>query len=189
LVHDRERFEAIVRSTPWLMAALAAARDVDPPDWLIGAGALRTAVWDRLHGFANPTPLADVDLGFFDPCDLTPERDAEVERALRARLAEVPWEAKNQAAVHLWYREKFGFDVEPLHSAAEAIATFPEFVVCVGVRLTRDDELLVVAPYGLGDLLGMVHRHNPRRASAAEYRRRLHEKRIAERWPRATVVL
>ena len=36
--------EDIVRSTPSLVAALEAARDVDPPDWLLGAGAVRTAV-------------------------------------------------------------------------------------------------------------------------------------------------
>jgi hypothetical protein len=36
----------MVRSTPWLLEALPAARDVDPPDWLIGGGVLRDLVWD-----------------------------------------------------------------------------------------------------------------------------------------------
>ncbi|MEA2408349.1 MAG: uncharacterized protein QOE69_2468, partial [Thermoleophilaceae bacterium] len=63
--------ERIVRSTPWLIDVLEAAREVDAPDWLIGAGAIRTAVWDSLHGFDEPTELADVDLAFFDPDDLT----------------------------------------------------------------------------------------------------------------------
>jgi hypothetical protein len=49
--------------------------------------------------------------------------------------------------------------------------------------------LIVEAPLGLDDLLGMVHRRNPRRVSAEEYHRRLASKRIAERWPRVTVVL
>jgi uncharacterized protein len=182
------RFEEIVRTTPWLMDALAAAREVDPPDWLVGAGALRNAVWDRLHGFAEPTPLADVDLGFFDPTDLTDARDEEIESALRARLPDVPWHAKNQAAVHLWYPKRFGLQVEPFASAAEAIATFPETATSVAVRLERDDRLTVVAPYGLDDLLGLVHRHNPRRATVEVYEHRLATKRIAERWPRVTIV-
>jgi uncharacterized protein len=185
---SRAEFEAIVRGTPWLMAALRAARDVDPSDWLVSAGALRNAVWDRLHGFATPTRLADVDLGFFDASDLTPARDLEVESALRARLPTVPWQAKNQAAVHLWYEARFGFAVEPLRCTADAVATFPETAVCVGVRLEPDDGLHVVAPYGLEDLLGLVHRHNPRRASVEIYEERLASKRIAERWPRVRVV-
>jgi hypothetical protein len=181
-------FEDIVRTTPWLVSALRAARDVDAPDWLVCAGALRNAVWDRLHGFASPTPLADVDVGFFDPHDLTPARDAAVTAALHARHPAAPWQAKNQAAVHVWYERRFGYPVEPLTSTADAVATFPETAVCVGVRLEHDDSLHVVAPYGLDDLLGLVHRHNPRRASVEIYEERLRSKRIAERWPRVTIV-
>lgn len=170
------------------MEALRAARDVDAPDWLLCAGALRNAVWDRLHGFDSPSPLADVDVGFFDPSDTSPARDLAVEDALRARLGGVEWEAKNQAAVHLWYERRFGYPVEPLASTADAVATFPETAACVGVRLLADGGLHVVAPYGLEDLLGLVHRHNPRRASVEIYERRLASKRILERWPRVTVV-
>src|SRR4051812_14143940 len=70
MADDVGRLEEIVRSTPWLMDALAAAREVAAPDWLIGAGVVRTAVWDRLHGY-DKTELADVDLAFFDPHDLS----------------------------------------------------------------------------------------------------------------------
>jgi hypothetical protein len=44
------RLEGLVRSSDWLMGVLRAARDVDPPDWLVGGGVLRDLVWDRLHG-------------------------------------------------------------------------------------------------------------------------------------------
>jgi uncharacterized protein len=183
-----DEVERIVRSTPWLMDALEAAREVDAPDWLIGAGAVRTAVWDRLHGFEEPTELADVDVGFFDPADLSRDRDAAVEAALRELRPGTPWDAKNQAAVHLWYPAKFGYEVPPLGSTAEAVATWPETAACVGVRLERDDSLSVVAPYGVEDLLGLVHRHNPARASVEEYERRLRAKRITDRWPRVRVL-
>jgi hypothetical protein len=190
------------------MRALRAAREVDPPDWLITAGAIRTAVWDHLHGFAPgdsppataaspppdspparpPASLADVDLAFFDAADLSPTRDAAVEAALRAVAPDLPWEAKNQAGVHLWYPRRFGLAVEPFSCSADAVATFPETAVCIGLHLDAADRLTVVAPYGLDDLLGLVHRHNPRRVPAELYEQRLAEKRIAERWPRVTVL-
>jgi hypothetical protein len=180
--------EDIVRTTPWLLAALEAARDVDPPDWLLGAGAVRTAVWDRLHGF-DPSEPKDVDVVFFDPDDLSPARDAQVEQALRDRAPQIPWDTKNQAAVHLWYPRRFGYEVEPLTSSADGVATWPETAVCVGLRLDGHDRLTVVAPYGLDDLLGLVHRRNPRRVSVEEYERRLRDKRIAQRWPNARIVV
>jgi hypothetical protein len=174
------------------MRALRAARSADAPDWLIAAGAVRTAVWDRLHGrAAGPSPpasLPDVDLGFFDAADLSPERDAAVEAVLRSVEPDLPWQAKNQAAVHLWYPQRFGLAVEPFRSTAEAVATFPETATCVGLHLDASERLTVVAPYGLDDLLGLVHRHNPRRAPVAVYEQRLASKRITERWPGVTVI-
>jgi uncharacterized protein len=145
-------------------------------------------VWDRLHGFAEPSRLADVDLVFFDADDLSPDRDREVEEALRARAPELPWQAKNQAAVHLWYPRKFGVDVAPLRSSAQAVATWPETATAVALHLDRADRLTVVAPCGLDDLFALVHRRNPRRVSVREYERRLARKRISERWPRVTVI-
>jgi hypothetical protein len=183
-----DRFEAILRDTSWFMDALLAARQVGPPDWLIGAGVVRNIVWDHLHGFGEPTPLADVDLVFFDSTDTSEGRECQVEEALRTQLPGLPWEARNQAAVHLWYPQKFGYEVEPFTSTTEAVASWPESATAVGVRLGDDDDLTVVAPCGLDDLLGMVHRRNPARVTVEEYERRLATKRIAERWPRVTII-
>jgi uncharacterized protein len=182
------RLEEIVRSTEWLMRALIAARDVDPPDWMIGAGTVRTAVWDRLHGVETRRELDDIDLAFFDPVDLSEEREDQVRGLLDEALPDEPWDAKNQAAVHLWYPKRFGYAVEPLASTAAAVATWPEFATCVGLRLLDDDGLLIEAPFGLDDLLGMVHRRNPARVSVVEYEWRLASKRITERWPHVSVV-
>jgi hypothetical protein len=149
---------------------------------------VRTAVWDRLHGYQAPTPVADIDLIFFDADDLSEQRERAVQARLSAELARVPWDVKNQAAVHLWYPKRFGLAVEPLSSSADAVATWPETATCVALRLGGDDQLEVCAPLGLDDLLGLVHRRNPRRVSVEEYERRLAAKRIAEHWPLATIV-
>ena len=170
------------------MDALRAARDVAAPEWLVNAGAIRDVVWDDLHGRPPTAPPRDVDVGFFDPADLTPRRDEAVEAALRRRAPGVRWEAKNQAAVHRWYPRVFGLDVPPFRSSAEAIATFPETASAVGVRLLFDDDLLVVAPFGLDDLFGCVCRHNPARVPPEVYERRVAEKRFRARWPRLRYV-
>jgi hypothetical protein len=184
----REKLAEIVGSTPWLMRALLAAREVDAPDWLIGAGAVRTAVWDRLHGYDDRTSLSDIDLGFYDPADLSEEHEQEVRRSLEGVVPEETWDVKNQAAVHLWYPAKFGYPVPRLTSAAAAVATWPETATCVALRLRGDDSLLIEAPFGLDDLFGLVHRRNPARVSIEEYERRLIVKRISERWPAVTVI-
>jgi uncharacterized protein len=166
---------------------LAVVRDSGLPEAVIGAGAVRNLVWDHLHGYAVPTRLRDIDVAFFDPSDLSRERDTEAERSLHTMAPELPWQAKNQAAVHTWFARKFGYAVEPLTSIDDAVGTWPETATCVALALRADDSLRVVAPYGLDDLFGMVLRRNPRRVTLEEFRRRMTTKRIAETWPRVRV--
>ncbi len=186
---DEAALARIIRSDEWLWGVLAAARTVDAPDWLIGAGALRNCVWDHLFGLAERTLPADVDLAFFDPSDLTPAGDAAVTAALCALRPDVPWEATNQAAVHCWYAATYGGDPPPpLPSSAAGVGTWPETATSVAVRLLPDDSLHIAAPCGLTDLLNGILRRNPRRVSLAHFHARLATKRIRDRWPDVRVV-
>jgi hypothetical protein len=128
--------ERLVRGEPWLLGVLAAARACGAPDCWVGGGVLRDLVWDQLDGEFDPARVKDVDVAFYDPGDLTPEADQAVEVALRRLAPEVPWDAKNQASVHLWYEQRFGDAVEPLRSAADGVATWPETATAVAVAWT-----------------------------------------------------
>lgn len=170
----------MARQSGWFMAHLRAARELRLQSWCIGAGAVRTLVWDALHGGAfDADALPDVDLAYYDASNLLPARDAELAQLLGAR-----WEVVNQAAVHHWYP----FPVAPLASLDEALATWPEYATCVGLWLDWDDELHIIAPHGLDDLFDMVVRHNPMRATSDMYRARVAKKRYAEHWSRVRVM-
>jgi hypothetical protein len=76
----------------------------------------------------------------------------------------------NQAAVHLWFERYFGHAVPPLASLEEAVASWPEYATCVGLRLEANDAITVIAPHGLEDLFGLLVRRNPVRVSVETYR-------------------
>lgn len=183
-----QRLRDIARASPWFAPALKAARDLGLASWCLGAGAVRNLVWDSLHGYTTPTQLADLDLAYFDAADLAPERDAELQRRLCEALPRTPWEVTNQAAVHQWFEQYFGYAVEPLQSLHEAVASWPEYVTSVGLCLHADDSIEVIAPHGLDDLFNCVVRRNPTRASIDTYRMRVAQKKYALRWPRVIVV-
>ncbi len=183
-----DRLAGIVRDTSWLYRALVAARSLHLPEWCIGAGAVRNAVWDSLHDHRVPTPPADIDVAYFDPLDISQEQDDALQRQLASLEPDFPWEVTNQAAVHLWFEQVFGHPVEPLGSLEEAVASWPETATSVAVSLSADGEVHIIAPLGLSDLFGMVVRRNPRRVSIDTYRKRTAEKRYMERWPRVRVV-
>ncbi|MEO1142771.1 MAG: nucleotidyltransferase family protein, partial [Pseudomonadota bacterium] len=83
------------------METLQAARGIGLPDWAIGAGFIRNAVWDHLHGYDKITPLADIDVLYFEPSDLSKERELDIEAILKAILPDRPWSVRNQARMHL----------------------------------------------------------------------------------------
>ena len=184
-----QRLVAIAGGCSWFMEALVAVRRLGLSEWCIGAGAVRNLVWDALHDKASPSPLSDVDVAYFDPTDIAAQRDAELQRELVSLRPDLPWEVTNQAGVHRWFEGHFGYAVEPLRSLEEAVASWPEFATAVGLSLGRDGSLRVIAPHGLEDLFAMVVRRNPARVSVETYRRRVAQKRYAERWPSVRVVL
>jgi hypothetical protein len=170
------------------MSVLRVAREVAPPEWLIGAGVIRNLVWDHLHRYADRTSARDVDLAYFDAGDLSQDAELTWEARLRELRPDVPWEVKNQAAVHLWYPQRFGYSVPALSSVEDAVQTWPETATALGVRLLQDDELHLIAPFGLTDLFNMVLRRNAERVSLEEYRRRYTSKGIRERWPNVQII-
>jgi hypothetical protein len=181
---------ALIRGSDWFMQALRCVRDERIPDAWIGAGALRDLVWGELYGRAfSPADVRDVDVPFFDPGELTRWYDDQVTGRLSARCPEVPWQARNQAAVHTWYAGKFGGDTPAaLTSIEDAIGTWPETATAVAVRLGDDDRIEICAPLGVVDLMDGVWRRNPRRVSLEESLARLARHRPAQRWPGVTVI-
>ncbi len=135
--------------SPWHMQTLRAVRGLGLPDWAIGAGFVRNAVWDRLHAFDAPTPLSDLDILFFDPSDLSTQREAAIEVALVSALSDRPWSVRNQARMHIRNCD------DPYASTADALRYWLETPTCVAVRLNGDDSLAIIAPYGLSDLINM----------------------------------
>ncbi|SNY71254.1 nucleotidyltransferase family protein [Paractinoplanes atraurantiacus] len=185
-----ETLAGLIRADAWMMRVLAAVRDEAVPDAWAGAGVLRDLVWGERFGAGfTPADVRDVDVAFFDPRDLSRANDDRVTERLGRRLPGIPWEAKNQAAVHTWYAAKFGGDpVEPFTSIEDAVGTWPETATAVVVRLRADGEIEVCAPFGLDDLLAGVWRRNPRRVSLERSRARLERHQPHVRWPGVTVV-
>jgi uncharacterized protein len=187
-VQHQDRLVQIIAATPWLMRALWAVRSVAPAAACVGAGAVRSTVWDSLHGYSESSPLADVDVAYFDPRDVSPQSDAAYERRLAEVEPDLQWEVVNQAGVHLWYEKAFEEAVPPLRSLEEGIASWPETATSVAVWLDSDGCIRVVAPLGLEDLFDCVVRRNPARATVGMFRARVEAKRYSERWPQVRVI-
>lgn len=180
------RLEEALRKHDVLWTGLRRSAELGLPDWYLGAGCIAQSVWNDAHGRPPGEGILDFDLVYFHP-DVSLEAEQDAGRKTSALLADlgVALDVKNQARVHLWYRDRFGYDIRPYVSTEDAIATWPTTATAVGVRLL-DGRLHVCAPYGLDDLFALVVRANRVQITPAIYQAKA--SRWGQQWPMLTVL-
>ncbi len=143
--------ETILRSDAVIWPAIERTRDLGLPDWMIVSGALYNTVWNNLTGKPAGYGIKDIDLFYHDASDLSWEAEDIVIRRGAAHFAGVPLpvEIRNQARVHLWYKQRFGNDSPAFRSSAHSLEHFAAETHAVGVRLDNHDRLTITAPFGL----------------------------------------
>jgi len=146
-----------VLADPVAAEVLKRAHQLDLPDWALIAGAVYQAVWNELTGRAPGFGVNDYDLAYFDADDLSEAgEDAVVARAAETFAGISPEvEVCNQARVHIWFNRKFGTNRPALSSTEDAVRQFASTTHAVAIRLTRDGQPELIAPYGLAGLFSL----------------------------------
>jgi uncharacterized protein len=167
-----------LRSDPVRCQALRQAAELGLPDWCIAAGFVRNLVWDRLHDYAEPTPLADIDLIYFNAGDISEEADRALERRLM-QDSDLLWSVKNQARMHSRNGDA------PYLDTLDAMSYWPELETAVGVRLAPDE--LFISPFPLESLSHLQITINPKRPKIADVEVRIAQKKWLEIWPKLQI--
>jgi hypothetical protein len=188
VTNHREELERIVRADAHLMRILRVGRELSLPEWRLVAGCIYQTVWNVLTDRPQGTGINDYDLIYFDATDLSEETESAIEQRVRAALPDLPApvEVRNQARVHLWFEEYFGFPYAPLTSSDEAITRYASSTHCVGLRLLPNDTLDVFVPFGLEDIFAMFIRPNPVLPNKPTHDRKA--ARVKAIWPELTII-
>jgi uncharacterized protein len=185
LLKNKKDVINLFQSDKNIMKIIHTAGTLDLPDWWICAGFVRSNIWDRLHGFKERTMTPDVDVIYYDPANIDEDHEKELENELKCLMPEIPWSVKNQARMHVVNQ------IPPYTSSEDAISKFPETATALGVKLDREDKLVLTAPCGLEDVLNMEIKPTPffteTKERAAIYEERLIKKNWAAKWPKVKV--
>ena len=185
---DRRRvLELILRMDPVVMQVLKTARRLALPDWRLASGAIYQTVWNALTRRPAGHGIKDLDLIYFDGDTSYEAEDRIITRArpLFAGLP-APLEIRNQARVHLWFREKHGIAYPRLSCTDAALLNYAARTHAVAVRLEADGRLSIAAPFGLADIFAMRLVPNPVLDNAATYMEKAVRMKAA--WPEIEIV-
>ena len=174
--------EKLIESDPWRMEILHTVRELGLPDWAIGAGFVRSAVWDAISRKKKRTPLNDVDVLYFNKSDINPFTDKALEIELKTLHPGIPWSVKNQARMHKQNGDKPYFNTE------NSISQWLEVATCVAARMLPNTSVEILAPHGVEDLFSLRVRPTTRgKQKIDEYRQRLENKKWLETWPNLSI--
>jgi len=182
-----EQLLEILESNKSVRTILGKAREMDMPNWYLGAGGIAQTVWNVKHGFAPENGVKDYDLVYYDAGDISyGAEDRFIQKGKKFfKDIPVPVEIRNQARVHLWYEKRFGKKIDQYKSAEEAIGTWPTTATSVGIR-GGNGQFEIFAPFGLDDLLGMIIRANKALITEKTYRDKV--SRWIKIWPDLKIV-
>jgi hypothetical protein len=192
-LHDR--MAALLAADETIMTALTRARAMALPDHWIVAGSLYQTIWNALTERPQGTGIRDIDLIYFDASDLSYEAEDRVIQRGREVFdgLVIPVEIRNQARVHLWFEERFGWETRtgtpypPLRSSLESLTRYAAIAHAVAARIGSDGALEIHAPFGLSDIFSLTLRPNPRGDRNLEgFLKKA--RRMQETWPELTII-
>ncbi|SDF79479.1 hypothetical protein SAMN04488542_11760 [Fontibacillus panacisegetis] len=155
---------ARITNSDLLMKIFEKAQHLELDHYYIGAGCIVQTVWNQLTNRDMNYGIEDIDIVYFNGMDLSIEAEDEVIQTGKDIFSDIPYkiDIKNQARVHLWYGDKFGFEIEPYQSVEDGICSWPTTATSLGVRLEKNNIWKVYAPFGLSDLFNLTVRANKR---------------------------
>lgn len=154
----------IAFSNPVIKLILEETPRLKLKNWYLGDGCVSQTIWNYCHGFQFTANIKDYDLVYFDADDLSWEGENKHIDECHKIFSNIDKviELKNQARVHLWYKDHFGIEIEPYKSVEDAILTWPTTATSLGVRIDADGNFKIYAPFGPDDLFNLVVRPNER---------------------------
>jgi hypothetical protein len=180
----------LIENDVWMMNILRIVSNLNLPDWWIGAGFVRSKVWDTLHDYNKRTYLPDIDVVYFNKADFAKPETNSVstkieefyQRKLTKKASDVNWSVTNQARMHIFH------NTEQYKNSCEAIADWVETATCIAIKLDCSDHIQICSPYGTDDLFKMIVRPTPKYEGSEVFEKRCELKKWKLKWPHIKII-
>ena len=181
-----EILETILLKNKTLKEILKRLSKSELKNYYVTAGAINQTILNYYHDYELDYGIKDYDIVYFDE-DVSYEKEDKIIKMIKSLLKDidVEYDVKNEARVHLWYKDKFGIEILPYNSVEDAISRFGATITCIGVRI-ENNKLEVFAPYGLNDIFSMIIR--PIKEDFKKEQYKIRAEKWKNKWPLLTII-
>lgn len=182
----QEDVKTIIKETPELMEILTIIQGLKLEQACLCAGMLRNTIWNHLTGKERACVSTDVDVIYFD--QQAPYHEGiRIQNKLLCSYPQYQWEVRNQVYMH--YKNPHTL---PYSSVFDALSKFPEQCTAIGAKLNGQQEVELIVPYGVTDILDFTVKPTPFVMEDNE-RIKIYESRIAKKewgklWPQLKII-
>ena len=171
-----------------LMEVIKKSPELNIPNWHVGAGVIANTIWNSLTEKPVLDGIKDIDWVYFDGSDLSEDSERKTINLVKAYFSDIPikLDIKNQARVHLWYEEKFGYNIKPYQNIHHAIDTWPTTSTTIALKYDRQNGLQHYSTYGFSDALNLTVRANKAQITEEIYMKKV--ERWKKKWPELTII-
>lgn len=154
----------------------------------VGSGAIAQTIWNFIFSNDLNYGIEDIDIVYFNSKDISITGENKTIVHLSHKLNHISYsiDIKNQARVHLWYKEKFGYDISPITSINDAVNRWPTTCTSISLRLDNKKNLEIYAPFGLDDLFSGIVRPNKKQITVEIYNSKV--QKWLSKWPELKII-
>lgn len=176
----------IIIESPVLNTIFSRAPLLDIENYYIGAGCITQTIWNYQSRYPLDYGIGDIDFVYFNE-DMSGDEEKKIIDKVSKLFSDIPikFDVKNQARVHIWYEQHFGYPIKPYKSLEEAIVTWPTTATAVGIRRWIE-EWKIYAPFGLDDLFGKIVRANKEQITQEIFEKKVNK--WCSLWPDLKVI-
>jgi hypothetical protein len=157
--------------------------------WYLAGGCIHQTIWNHLTGREPGYGIADYDLVYYDPTDLSEESELHNQKRIDDLFGNlgVEIEVVNEARVHLWKKDSSGKNIKPYSSCEDAISTWLTTVTTNGIT-SNAGAIKLYSTFGFDDVFNMSVHPNKEFADKHYYQQKINRWRkvwpkiIAEDW-------
>lgn len=183
----REKFLLMQKENEFLHEIIERSEKLGLDHWAVGAGFLQQSTWNMFHHRPLLENIKDIDWVYYDDTDLSEDAEKNIIDKVHKVMTDIPirLDIKNQARVHVWYENKFGYPIKKYDDLRHAISTWP--TTSTAVALTQiNKKIEVIAPFGFSDLMTMTVRANKAQITKEIYMAKL--SRWSKLWPNIKII-